>query len=101
MTTTLALSTLDEINSFVSQSACRELSGKDRETLSQAARRLAMAVRSDGHAWQQANWTFTFTKTLFQEPDNQREACRQALLVKGQVLSRYLASMSMPVAAGC
>ncbi len=101
MTTTLALYTLDEINSFVSQSGCRALSGKDRETLSQATRRLAMAVRADGYAWQQANWIFSFTTTLFQGPGNQREACRQALLIKGQELSRYLASMSMPVVSGC
>ena len=101
MTSTLALSTLDEINSFVSQSGCRELSGKDRETLFQAARRLAMAVRGDGHAWQQANWIFNFTKTLFQGPDHQREACRQQLLLKGQALSRYLAAMNSPFVSGC
>ncbi|MDB6139741.1 MAG: hypothetical protein JWO94_2813 [Verrucomicrobiaceae bacterium] len=90
MTKTVALSTLDEISVFVSESAHRELNGKDRETLSQAARRLAVAVQGDGYAWQQANWIFTFLKTIFLGTESERDDHRQQILLKGQALSRYL-----------
>ncbi len=91
MTKASALSTLEEINASVSASAHRELNGKDRETLIQAARRLSLSVQGDGFAWQQANWIVNFLKTIFMGTELEREQHRQQILLKGQALSRYLA----------
>ncbi|MDB6117106.1 MAG: hypothetical protein JWO08_887 [Verrucomicrobiaceae bacterium] len=90
MTKASALSTLQEINASVSASAHRELNCKDRETLTQAARRLSLSVQGDAFAWQQANWIFNFLKTIFIGTELEREQHRQQILLKGQALSRYL-----------